>query len=140
MDEEMDHGPILAQASVVPDPWPPRTRDLEDVLWHEGGLLLAELIPEHLAGTMEPGTQNHSLATYTKKMTKSDGCIDLAIDPYTNYLKYCAYDEWPGTFFFKDNKRIKITHAEFVDGQFMIKRVIPEGKKEMDYTDFMRSN
>ncbi|MEK7531119.1 MAG: methionyl-tRNA formyltransferase [Patescibacteria group bacterium] len=138
MDEEMDHGPILAQASIVPDPWPPRTRDLEDVLWHEGGLLLTEVIPEYLAGTMEPGTQDHSLATYTKKMTKNDGLIDLTADPYTNYLKYCAYDEWPGTFFFKNKKRVKVTQAEFVDGHFIIQRVIPEGKKEMAYADFER--
>ncbi|MEN9390438.1 MAG: hypothetical protein RLZZ283_538 [Candidatus Parcubacteria bacterium] len=139
MDEQMDHGQILAQASVVPDPWPPRTRDLEDVLWHEGGLLLAEVIPEHMSGAMEPGTQDHSLATYTKKMSKNDGLIDLTGDAYTNYLKYCAYDEWPGTFFFKNDKRVKITQATFADGQFVILRVIPEGKKEMDYADFDRA-
>jgi hypothetical protein len=34
--------------------------------------------------------------------------------------------------------RVKITGADFLDGKLIIKKVIPEGKKEMDYESFLR--
>ena len=48
------------------------------------------------------------------------------------------------TFFFinKGKKKIRviIKNAEFKDNLFVIKRVLPEGKKEMDYKDFISKN
>lgn len=133
MDAEMDHGPILAQARITPDPWPLKTHELEDILWSEGGALLVESIPGYLDGSLKPEPQDHSLATYTHFMKKEDGLIDLVGHSYQNYLKFCAYDEWPGTYFFKDGVRYKITSAELKNGAFVALRVIPEGKKEQDW-------
>ena len=42
-------------------------------------------------------------------------------------------------YFFKDGKRIKITDADYKNGVFTPLRVIPEGKKEMDYATFRNS-
>ena len=50
-----------------------------------------------------------------------------------NYNKFRAYATWPRTFFFKDSKRIIITDAVLENGQFVIKKIIPEGGKEIDY-------
>jgi hypothetical protein len=65
------------------------------------------------------------------------GELDLTGDAYQNYLKFCAYDEWPGTFFFSPpaggGKRIKITDATLENGLFKPLRVIPEGKKERNW-------
>ena len=134
IDEKMDHGSIVAQASITPDPWPLRARVLEELLAREGGKLLAEAIPPYLAGEIPPEPQDHTRATFVKKIKKEDGLIDLAADGYQNYLKFCAYDEWPGSFFFDNNgKRIKITDATFENGKFTPTRVIPEGKKEVAY-------
>ena len=133
LDEQMDHGPVLAQARITLEEWPMRARDLEELLATEGGDLLAECIPPFLAHTLQPEPQDHAAATFTKKITKADGEVDLAADGYQNYLKYCAYDEWPGTFFFKDDKRIKIVEAVFENGTFRPTRVIPEGKNEQDW-------
>ena len=36
-------------------------------------------------------------------------------------------------YFFENEKRMKITKASFKNGSFIIERVIPEGKNEMDY-------
>ena len=137
IDEEMDHGPILAQASIEPEEWPLHASFLEELLAREGGKLLAEAIPLWLSGELEATPQEHGQATFTRKIKKEDGEIDLSADGYQNYLKFCAHDEWPGTHFFKDGKRIKITAAEFVNGEFRILRVIPEGKKEIDYSVFL---
>jgi methionyl-tRNA formyltransferase len=96
-----------------------------------------------MEGSVSPIPQNHALAMFTKKLEKDDGLLNLSDDPYKNYLKYCAYERWPGTFFFSERNgkktRIKIVKAEYKDGAFVITRVIPEGKKEMDYEDFSRN-
>ncbi len=44
-----------------------------------------------------------------------------------------------GLYFLKNGKRIIITEAELINGEFVIKKVIPEGKKEMDYKEFLRN-
>jgi methionyl-tRNA formyltransferase len=133
LDAEVDHGPVLSQARIELDEWPLRARDLEELLATEGANLLAESISPYIEGELVPTEQNHADATFTKKIEKSDGELDLSADGYQNYLKYCAYDEWPGTFFFKDDKRIKITEAKYENGQFVPLKVIPEGKNEQEW-------
>lgn len=133
LDDEVDHGPIVAQASVTPEEWPIKASLLEELLAQEGGKLLAEAIPPYMEGSIVPEPQDHTKATFTKKIKKEMGLIDLAADGYQNYLKFCAYDEWPGTFFFKDGVRIKITDAVYEGGLFRILKIIPEGKKEQEY-------
>lgn len=137
LDEKMDHGPIVAQASVAVDNWPPKASVLEDILVIEGGKLLAEVIPLYMKGDITPEAQNHDNATFTKKITKEDGLLNLEDDGYKNFLKIQAFENWPGTYFFVNDKRVKITDADY-DGELVINKVIPEGKKEMNYEDFLR--
>jgi methionyl-tRNA formyltransferase len=121
--------------------WPPKGSILTRDLAHFGGALLAEIIPEWIGG-LKAGPQDHTRATYTKKITKEDGLIDLAGDPLQNYRKIRAYDEWPGAYFFTErngkNMRVRITDATYKEGKLTITRVVPEGKKEMSYEDFLR--
>ena len=144
MDDKMDHGPILTQASITfeESEWPISSKILYDLLWHEGGKLLAETIPLLKKKELTPTQQDHDQATYSSMLKKEDGEIDLSGDAYQNYLKYCAYGTWPGTFFFteKDGKRIrvKIVEAEYEHNTFTPLRVIPEGKKEMAYQTFLQ--
>lgn len=145
MDEKMDHGPILTQAriEIEEEDWPLFADDLEELLGVEGGTLLAETIVPWIQGELTPEAQNETAATYTKKIEKADGCIDLKRgNPRENYLKLHAYKNWPGLFFFTEKSgkqvRVKITKAEFSNGVFTPLRVVPEGKKEIDYTVFLR--
>lgn len=143
LDEETDHGPILAQASITPEPWPFTRIMLEDLLWHEGGQLLAEVIPSWLTGQLEASPQNDVDATFTPKLSKEDGELDLTENAYENYLKYAAYEGWPGTYMFVERNgkkmRVKIVEAIYEDGIFTPIRIVPEGKKEMLYSDFVRN-
>ena len=142
MDEKMDHGPIVAQGTVELEEWPQKARILEGLLAHEGGALLAEVIPEWMNGSITPEAQNHDEATFCRKFTKEDGLLDLSADGYQNYLKFCANDGWPGSYFFIEKNgaplRVKITDAQFADGELRVLTVVPEGKKEMRYEDFAR--
>lgn len=141
LDEEMDHGPIVAQREWRADNWPPKGSALTRDLAHAGGMLLAETIPGWMSGiTAKP--QDHAHATFTKKITKEDGLIDLSADPLLNYKKIMAYDEWPGAYFFTEYNgkkiRVRITDAHLEEGTLVLDRVVPEGKKEMRYDDFLR--
>ncbi|MBT3729941.1 methionyl-tRNA formyltransferase [bacterium] len=142
LDAGMDSGPILAQASIEAEPWPPKATDLGELLVTEGGKMLAEVIPQWIAGEIKPEVQDHDKATFTKKVKKEDGLIELDGDPYQNLLKIRAFNEWPGTYFFaeKNDKqiRVKITDADLNGDKLKINKVIPEGRKEMDYKDFLR--
>lgn len=146
MDAALDHGPILAQetANITKDEWPLRGETLDERLARQGGRMLAEAIPQWIAGTITAKEQDHTAATHCTKITKEMGEIDLSADPYQNLLKIRAFDGWPGTFFFTEKHgkrlRIKIIDAELTeDGSLKITRVVPEGKKEMNYDDFLRS-
>lgn len=146
MDEEMDHGPIVAQKEVSFEEgfFPGSYETVEEKLAKESTALLAKVLPAWTSGTSTEASQksqNHALASYTKIIQKADGEIDLADDPQRNYQKYLAYGHWPKTFFFfeKDGKKMRavIADAAFQDGKFRVMRVIPEGKKEMDYEAFL---
>lgn len=146
MDEKMDHGPLLAQREFLISNSQflnktPTAKELSEKLAAEGGKLLAETLPKWLAGEITPIPQNNSEATFTKKFDKKDGEIDLNGGKKT-WLAYQALSSTVGVFFFvKHNDRIirvKVTGAEFRDEKFIPKRVISEGKKEMDYEDFLR--
>ena len=139
MDSEMDHGPIIANSKVIIESWPPIAKDLGNAIVKMGSELLISILPDWINGNIREIEQNHSEASYTKKIDKNDGLIDLNDNPYKNFLKIQAYDGWPSAFFFKEingiQTRIKITKASFKDGKLIIEKIIPEGKSEIIYQD-----
>ena len=101
------------------------------------------------------GGREHAMA---KKINESPKCKNLFITPgnpgtascgtnialditndddVTCDRKYRTYYGWPGTFLFDGDLRLKITDASFQDGVFIINRVIPAGKNEIDYQDYL---
>jgi methionyl-tRNA formyltransferase len=138
MSAQMDAGPVVAQAKVEleEDAWPPRGQMFEDLLATEGGNLLAEILPDFLAGKITPEAQDEAQATYSKKFVDNDALINLAGDPSEELRKIRAFDHGPRAYFIQDGKRVVITDAAIEDGRLVIKKVIPEGKKEMDYSVF----
>ncbi len=139
IDEEMDHGPILAQEKLKLK-GDESVTNLEKKLADLGAELLIKTIPEFVVGKIKPKEQDHSQATYVKKIMKSEGEIKLDDDPMQNWRKFRAYTLWPRTFFFQNGKRVIITDATLENNQFVIKKVLPEGKKELKYQDFVKSN
>lgn len=143
IDEEMDHGPIVAQKKVTVPDWPAKNSDLERTLLPAGGALLAQILAEYVAGNIEPREQNHDVATYCTKFTKEDGLIDLNEDGYANLLKVRAFEGWPGTYayFTRGDKKIRVGILDaHLEGRRMIPSLVkPEGKNEMSYVDFLRS-
>lgn len=158
LDEKLDHGPIIAQKKLVLHEWPPRASEVEELATRESAKLLLEILPSWLDSSIEPHAQNHDLATQCPKYTKEDGLLDLKGDAYKNLLKIRAFDTTIGTYaFFERNGkkfRVQILTAHMTNGptplnkaqgkplrtsKLVIDSVKPEGKREMDYREFLRS-
>jgi len=141
-DEQVDHGPIIAQQkfSIFNFQFS-NYKELEEKLAELGGKMLVETIPKFINGKIKQQEQDHSQATFTKKITKQDGLIDLEKEsPEIIERKIRAFTPWPGAYFFVNRKRLIITKAELTDSGLKIKRVKPEGKKEMSFKDYLRGN
>lgn len=143
LDKETDHGPIVAQETYgIRDI--PKARVLEERLFRIGGEMLARLLHDFVKGNIVPRPQEHVRATFTRKWKKEDGLIDMSGDAVAALRRIRACDGWPGAYFFiKKNgrdMRINIVDAHVADNTLIIDRVIPEGKREMPYADFLRGN
>ncbi len=142
IDEKMDHGDVIVQKKIETEEWPPYFEDLENTLAKEGGILLAETIPLWLSGKVKAQEQDHSKATFTKKIKKEDGLIDLRDSAEKNLRKIRAFSEWPGSYFFIEHKgkktRVIVKKAHISEGKLVIDKVLPEGKKEMSAEEFRR--
>lgn len=151
MAEKMDAGPIVAQARIELEEedlgspeqggggWPPKGSEFETLLATEGGNLLAETLPHWISGQIDAEPQDESQATFTRKFTDADSLIDLHGNPREQLLKIRTFDKNPRAHFIQNNKRVIITEAQIQDGKLELLNVIPEGKKEMSYADFVRT-
>jgi len=107
MDEEIDHGPILAQEEFT-IPKGMRHEELHLKLGEIGGELLVKAIPGWIQGKITPKEQEHSKATFTKKITKEQGRIDWSKEPEYIARQILAFDPWPGTFTSWQGKTLKV--------------------------------
>jgi len=140
---KLDSGPIIAKKEIKID-IDETKKEIKEKLISEGAKLLVEYLPKISEGNLQLTYQNEDDATFCKKIKKEDGEIDINSDPIKNYNKYRAFYGWPGIYFFKikNNKkiRVKITKAKYENGEFIIEKVIPEGKKEIGYSEFLKQN
>ncbi|MCF7843659.1 methionyl-tRNA formyltransferase [Candidatus Gracilibacteria bacterium] len=148
LDNEMDHGPILVQNAFDIDP--EITAGKMEVLCGQiGGDLLVQVLPSYIDGTLKLKEQDHSKATFCKKITKDMGEVTLVTSAIVVRRKFRSLSPWPGIFFFTKHHdkqiRVKIADVDLVTpieitemaGE-VIKSVIPEGKSEMDWESFKR--
>jgi methionyl-tRNA formyltransferase len=148
LDKEMDHGPILVQSAfVIPSNATAGTLEVE--CGQLGGDLLVQVIRPYIDGTLTPKEQDHMKATICKKINKELGEITLDTDAHEVLRKFRALYPWPGIYFFinhgNHSMRVKVTgvqHDMIITKEHTAKdcitKVIPEGKKEMDWESFVR--
>jgi methionyl-tRNA formyltransferase len=147
LDSDVDHGPILVQ-SLLPIDKRDNSLTLEVKAGIEGGELLSKCLPHFLDGTLLPKVQDHSRATFCKKIEKEMGEVSLEDSSKDIFKKWQALTPWPGVFFFiarsGQKLRIKISEIDVnkvhddVSAKDCITKVIPEGKKEISFQDFAR--
>ena len=137
MDEQADHGPILASTKFEIRNSKLTTPELSKALWELGGDLLIETIPKWIAGQITPQEQDHSKATYTKKLTREDGRIDWNAPVEYIERQIRAFTPWPGAFTFWKGKRVKILKAHIEQGKLIIDELQLEGKKPTTLQEFL---
>lgn len=110
-DDEMDHGPILAQETM-----PLKGGETADALLTElfkrGVNLLSKTLFPWIHGEVEPEAQAHSLATYSKLLHRKDGLIDWNHSCDEIIRRIRAYHPWPSAFIkLPDMTRLKIINV-----------------------------
>jgi len=158
MDEEIDHGPIIAQQSltiVQDDKRPDLEKKLTDLAFKVFKKTVIQLTGLRVHG-LKTKEQNHKDTIYTKKLEKSDGFISLEVlkkalegnraEKINNLFR--GLYPWPGVWAMikpirptrlDEAKRLKITDLELVSGKLIIKKVQLEGKKEVDFKTFNKA-
>lgn len=154
MDEELDHGPILAQQSI-----PIKTNDTASSLGIKlaelAANLLIEILPIYITWKKQviksqqktvyslflpPKEQDHKLATFTKILKKEDGFISLENPPTPKQFQQMikAFHPWPGVYTKSKMKDGKIQIIKFLpDNPFLVQ---PEGKKPMSIKEFLNGH
>jgi len=129
---ELDAGDILVQKETVIEP-EETARELRPRLITMGAELLADVLPAFERNEVILTPQDATLASRAPKFHKEAGLLSLEDPAEKNWYTYRAYADTIGTYFFENEKRVKITKASFQNDCFVIARVIPEGKREMAY-------
>jgi len=108
LDEKMDHGPILAQDSVVIDA-DDNFITLGDKLSRLSAKLLLNTLPSLAAGKIKPVEQDDLKASSTEIITREHGKIDWAKPAQEIYNQFRAFYPWPGIWTTLNGQNLKIT-------------------------------
>lgn len=156
LNEKMDEGDVLAQeeTEILPEE---NAAELEDRLAQLGADLLINTIDR--IESQKPQKQDHSQASYAPKLKKEDGKIDWGKDSLDIQRQVRAFTPWPSAYAFIREKRVKIHKGKKSEGRavpssspgeilnigkegietccgqrsvFLIQRIQPENRKEMD--------
>ena len=144
LDNEIDHGNILSQKTYKLD-GSETTQFLLDKLFSIGAEMVEELVIKlEKNQTLDQTPQDHSKETWSYKITKEDGFIDLnnlkAIS-YKLQAMIRAYYPWPGVWFKNVIARSEATKQSGLKNKII--KLLPEGKIQvegkipMNYKDFI---
>jgi methionyl-tRNA formyltransferase len=118
MDTGLDTGPIVSQRRTAILP-PDDSATLHDRLAQLGAELLAQTIPDYVAGKIQPVPQPAAGASHAAKIKKEDGHIDWNQPARTIWNRLRAFTPWPGAFTFLPAEPrpqlVKIWKAEVVE-------------------------
>lgn len=132
MVKKLDAGPVLASEELAIEP-DDTTASLKARLNRAAGDLLVATLPDILAGRATPTPQDESAVTTCRTTTKADGEVSLDEPDEILWRKFRAYQDWPRLFYFDEaGTRTIITNAEYADGKFRIKKILPAGGREKD--------
>ncbi|MBI3335304.1 MAG: methionyl-tRNA formyltransferase, partial [Candidatus Portnoybacteria bacterium] len=165
LNEKVDSGDIIAQKEFVIDK-SYTAGQLHSLLFRLGANILLEILGLWISGRIIPQRQDESEASYTAFIKKDDGLIDWNESAQKIERKIRAYQPWPSVYTFFGH-RGKILRVQLLDAQIkdpltshsepgnivrkdqelyvecgqdslFIKKLRPEGKKEMSGEEFLR--
>ncbi len=142
MQRELDAGDIIATIPVKIE-LIDTAQTLFKKLIPAGTKLLRDSIQAIASGAVVAIAQDAAKATYAPKIKKEAGLITMQWGALALWNQYRAYGKRPGTYFYaiRNEKRIraKVCNATYENDSFFIQRIVPEGKKEQSYEEFLRA-
>ncbi len=119
IDAGLDTGDIIAQKATPIYPHD-TAQVLHDRLAHMGAELLVQVIPDYVAGKIEPRPQPKEGATYAPKIQKEHGRIDWSRPARAIWNQVRAFVPWPGAYTYLSSGTspilLKIWQVEVVPG------------------------
>jgi methionyl-tRNA formyltransferase len=161
MNEEMDSGDVIFTKSIAIGE-DDNLESLTNKLALLGGAVIDEAAIDYMKGRLQGTPQDHSKATFCKKIAKEDGRIHWNLstaEEIRNQIR--ALTPWPSCYTLWEGKRLKISEAETEEGSLppgtiviksgslkigtkknllVPKKVQLEGKKESDIKTFLNGN
>ncbi len=152
IDAGMDTGKLLTYKThhIKPDATTPTlTQELIEL----SNDLLREHLPLYAAGQLKPKSQPHpTRATYTRRLTKADSVLDLSRPAIELERQVRAFVDWPRSRTRLGQTDVVVTQAHVrgaseespalslktADGELVIDRLIPAGRKAMSAAEFVR--
>ena len=113
MDEQLDHGPILAQRAL---PIGSETTALELMtqLAELGAALLVEVLAD--LAKFPPRQQDHAAATVAPRLRKEDGELDWSLPAVEIDRRVRGLDPWPGTTAALADRELKVLRGRPASG------------------------
>ncbi len=163
MNEGLDTGDMLAKTEVE------ITEDdnfetLFDKMAVEGARLLTQTLPRIISGEAVPEKQDDSLASYAKKIEKSDCLIDFSQSARDVHNRIRGLSPYPLGYTVRGGQPLKVVRSELTDtvsdkaagtvvsvtdgitvvcgdgACIKITELLPAGKKRMSSADYLRGN
>jgi methionyl-tRNA formyltransferase len=110
LDEGMDTGPIVAQ-----EEYPVLSDDTSESLtirmFERGAELISRTLPAWVNGGLKAAPQDDNLATYSRRLEKSDGELDFSRTAKQLDDQIRALHPWPGAYTRWKGKTIKVLKA-----------------------------
>jgi methionyl-tRNA formyltransferase len=95
MDEELDRGPLLAQASTPVEP-DETVEQLTARLGEIAADLVVRALPGYIAGDVVPVEQDHARASYVPRLSKEEGAVSFARPAARVRDHVRSVTPWPG--------------------------------------------
>jgi len=126
MDEQLDHGPVLAMRAT-----PIGAREDAQALGGRLATLGAELLVEVLGrlDEIQPSEQDHSRATVAPKLTKEEGELDWSMGAREIDRRVRGLQPWPGAKLPTDRGRVKVLRGRVEGDRYVPEVVQLPGKK-----------
>lgn len=147
LSEKFDEGLVIAQKKIPVLPTD-GAEPLRAKLFSIGADLLAEVLPDYLAGRIKGESQKPGDHSYARRLARQDGfepwevlqkAFTDAAEATRIERKFRAFMPWPGLWTMFENKRLKILGVTMNDGRLTIHSVQLEGKNPVAFSQFARA-